>query len=186
MEEITDTYFYNIPNSMKTYWIEKIPFIDEREKNIFMLLLIGNNSLCIANRLGLELDEVLFDRDNLFKKIQLLEGVGVIGVARNVVKQIEKIKEEKESIKYCVYSLTFPDGKIYIGVSCDVNKRWSNGNGYRQNKPMHEAIIECGWDKVDKQILYSDLSYSDAREKERSLILEYKSLVPEYGYNRAL
>lgn len=184
MDEISDSYFHNIPEVLKTYWLEHIPFIDEREKNIFMLLLIGNNSLRIGYRMGLELDEVLFDRDNLFKKIQLLEGVGIVSSARNCVKKIEEAKIQKETTKYCVYSLTFPDGKIYIGVSCDVNKRWSNGHGYKQNKAMYEAIVECGWDKVDKQILYSDLPYEDARKKERSLILEYKSVEPELGYNR--
>lgn len=186
MDEVTDAYFYNMHGLLKTHWLESVPFIDEREKHIFILLLIGNDSISIAKRLGLELDEVLFDRENLFRKIQLLEGFGIVSNARNCVKNIEEIKAQKEATKYCVYSLTFPDGKIYIGVSCDVNRRWSNGNGYRQNKPMYEAIVECGWDNVDKQILYSDLSYGDAREKERSLILEYKSLEPEYGYNRTL
>lgn len=192
MGEIVDDYFHNIPGLLKTYWLENIPFIDEREKHILILLFIGNNSLCIAKRLGLKLDDVLFDRDNLFKKIQLFEGVDTVGNTCDFVENIEKIKEkiekvkEKNEMKYCVYSLTFPDGKMYIGLTCDATRRWSNGHGYRQNGPMHEAIAECGWDKVEKQILYSELSYGDAREKEKSLILEHKTLELEYGYNRTL
>lgn len=186
MEEVTDNYFYNIADVLKTYWIENMPFVDDREKHVFILLLIGNSSCCIARRLGLEINDVLFDRDNLFKKIQLLSGHDIISSVCNFKSHYERMEERKSEAIYCVYSLTFPDGKVYIGLTCDVNKRWSNGRGYKSNEPMHKAITECGWDNVNKEILYFDLPYKDARDKEKALIIERKSCDPEYGYNRTI
>ena len=41
---------------------------------------------------------------------------------------------------YNVYKHTFPDGKIYIGVSTNPLKRWSNGHGYYFNEELDKAI----------------------------------------------
>ena len=49
---------------------------------------------------------------------------------------------------YNVYKHTFPDGKIYIGVSINPLKRWSNGHGYYFNVELDKAIQEVGWENI--------------------------------------
>ena len=86
---------------------------------------------------------------------------------------------------YCVYILTSPDEKIYIGF-CSGNpiKRWQNGKGYRKNRDLSAAIQGFGWENFQKKIYREELNIDEARELERILILTYESWKPEYGYNR--
>lgn len=50
---------------------------------------------------------------------------------------------------------------------------------------MHfkRAIDECGWDGFLHEILYDNLSLTQAEQKEIELIKKYKCCDPEYGYN---
>lgn len=80
----------------------------------------------------------------------------------------------KEETHY-VYRFTFPDGKVYIGYTSDIARRWhGDGIGYISNKPMWYAIQECGWDNVKKEILFKLTGeYEEyARKLERKLIKE--------------
>ena len=87
---------------------------------------------------------------------------------------------------YCVYILTSPEEKLYIGY-CRGNPlhRWQNGKGYRKNKALSAAIRDFGWENFRKQIYREELNIDEARELERILILTYESWNPEFGYNRA-
>lgn len=93
--------------------------------------------------------------------------------------------------KYIVYMHIFPNGKKYIGMtSKKPNYRWENGlAGYTEHKQkaMYDAIKEYGWENVEHIILYENLSYEEASEKEIQLIKEYKTNChrygDEYGYN---
>lgn len=83
---------------------------------------------------------------------------------------------------YCVYEHVFPDGKRYIGVSKNPKKRWKqDGSGYISNRPMWEAIQKYGWKKIIHNIIASDLSREDAREKEKEEIQKADSI--RNGYN---
>lgn len=93
---------------------------------------------------------------------------------------------------YYVYKHTFPNGKVYIGITCQKPKaRWANGNGYLQvmkngkyRQPlMARAVIKYGWDNILHEILFSGLTKEEAECKEKELIAEYKSDNPEFGYN---
>lgn len=85
---------------------------------------------------------------------------------------------------YEVYKHTFPNGKVYLGItSYGAKERWHNGYGYRKQQMMWRAIQKYGWENVEHSILYSGLSESDAKEKEVELIKKYKSDQREYGYN---
>ena len=46
---------------------------------------------------------------------------------------------------YCVYEHIFPNGKKYIGISCDAEKRWRNGKGYETQPKIARAINKYGW-----------------------------------------
>lgn len=95
---------------------------------------------------------------------------------------------------YYVYKHTFPNGKVYIGITCQKPKaRWANGNGYLQvmkngkyRQPlMARAVIKYGWDNILHEILFSGLTKEEAETKEQELIAEYKSNNRDYGYNIA-
>ena len=85
---------------------------------------------------------------------------------------------------YTVYKHVSPSGKQYIGITKqDVEKRWSNGEGYKHCSYFYNAIQKYGWDNFEHIILYTNLSREKACEIEKSLIEELDLLNPEKGYN---
>lgn len=87
--------------------------------------------------------------------------------------------------KYFVYKHKFPNGKVYIGITCQNPKyRWNNGKGYTKSQiKMYNAIKKYGWENVEHSILYKNLTKEEAEEKEKDLIAFYKSYNDEFGYN---
>ena len=87
--------------------------------------------------------------------------------------------------KYCVYKLTSPFGKVYIGMTCQrIKERWQHGVGYEDNILFYADIQKYGWDNFKHEIIAENLSETEALKLEGELIHKYKSIFPEYGYNR--
>ena len=63
--------------------------------------------------------------------------------------------------EYSVYCHTFPNGKRYIGISSDCEKRWRNGKGYETQPKMDRAIKKYGWDNFQHIIVYENLTKED-------------------------
>lgn len=86
---------------------------------------------------------------------------------------------------YCVYKHTNKiNGKIYIGQTCQKpEKRWNNGEGYKDCTYFYSAIQTYGWDNFDHEILFEGLTLEEANVKEKELIAKYTSNNKEYGYN---
>lgn len=82
---------------------------------------------------------------------------------------------------YCVYEHIFPNGKRYIGISNNAEKRWRNGNGYKKQTKMAKAINHYGWDNIVHRIIVDGLSLEQAQRLEREFIDAYDSI--ENGYN---
>lgn len=85
---------------------------------------------------------------------------------------------------FCVYEHVFPNGKRYIGITSNAEKRWKNGEGYRTQGKIAKAIKHYGWDNVKHNVILDDL------DKEQAIILE-KYLISaldtiENGYNTAI
>lgn len=85
---------------------------------------------------------------------------------------------------FCVYEHVFPNGKRYIGITSNAEKRWRNGEGYRTQGKIAKAIKHYGWDNVKHNVILDDL------DKEQAIILE-KYLISaldtiENGYNTAI
>lgn len=77
------------------------------------------------------------------------------------------------------------NGKVYIGITSQKPEvRWNNGIGYRKTY-FHNAIKKYGWDNFEHIILFSNLTRSEAIEKEIDLIQIFNSTNQEYGYNIA-
>lgn len=87
---------------------------------------------------------------------------------------------------YFVYKHTFPNGKIYIGITDQKpERRWQNGSGYRRQPYVYNAIKKYKWVNVKHEILFSGLSKEEAENKEKELIAKYKSNQKAFGYNIA-
>lgn len=86
---------------------------------------------------------------------------------------------------YCVYAhINKINGKIYIGQTKNINRRWrSNGIEYEKSTYFYNAILEYGWDNFEHVILQSGLSKKEADEYEIYYIDYYHSKYNENGYN---
>ena len=83
---------------------------------------------------------------------------------------------------YTVYRHTFPNGKVYIGITGrDPEERWRNGKGYRKQDKVFNAILYYGWQNIKHDILYTGLSKAEAEAKEIELIARCDSV--KKGYN---
>lgn len=85
---------------------------------------------------------------------------------------------------YSVYRHVAPNGKVYIGMTKQSPKqRWQNGAGYRTQTRFYRAIQKYGWDSFSHEILFDGLTFEEAEEKEKELILQYQSFDKRFGYN---
>lgn len=95
----------------------------------------------------------------------------------------------RKSSTYCLYKLTFPNEKCYIGITRqNLNARWLCGHGYKPKKGktsiIDNAIKEFGWDNVIKEVLIDySMTKEEAAVAEIEYISKYNSNDPRYGYN---
>lgn len=76
------------------------------------------------------------------------------------------------------------NGKKYVGITNEpLNRRWRNGNGYKQNSHFYAAIQKYGWDNFYHIAAIENLSQNDACMLERLFIAIYKSTDRKFGYN---
>lgn len=72
--------------------------------------------------------------------------------------------------------------KGYVGITRqDCEDRWKNGNGYT-SQFFGSAIEKYGWDNFEHKILFTCLSKDEAITKEKEMIKQYNTIVPN-GYN---
>lgn len=89
-----------------------------------------------------------------------------------------------EDKKYCIYKLTTPENKFYIGVtSLNLRQRFQNGKGYKNCRLMKKAIEKFGWESIKKEVLYTTNNKEEAYNKEEYFIALFKSSDEKYGYN---
>lgn len=94
------------------------------------------------------------------------------------------VAQLKSQITFCVYILILPNHKMYVGQTHSSERRWKNGHGYQQNEVLYNDILEYGWKNIIKAIVHDNLTYKASLEKEKELILLYKTYLPEFGYNK--
>ena len=88
---------------------------------------------------------------------------------------------------YCVYKHTFPNGKVYIGITGQrPTHRWNNGKGYgHKQQYVASAIKKYGWENISHEIIEDGLTKEQACCAEIRYIKLYKSNERKYGYNVA-
>lgn len=145
--------------------------LTKQEKDILDLTLQGYSIKEISNELSYSESTIQRRRKSIYEK-----------TLQYMIEDDDEDDSIEENI-YCVYILIFPNNKVYIGQTLDTQKRWNNGNGYKSNKNMYEDIQKYGWNNITKRIVYDNLTYEQSLEKEKELIIHYKSNLPEYGYN---
>lgn len=85
---------------------------------------------------------------------------------------------------YTVYMHIAPNGKKYIGITCqDPSRRWRNGSGYKKNRHFFAAINKFGWKNIRHEVLFEGLTEAEAKEREIEMIAFFRSNDPKYGYN---
>lgn len=83
---------------------------------------------------------------------------------------------------YVIYKHTnLKNGKVYIGVTKNVKKRWRDGFGYKENNEFFKDIVKYGWDNFSHEILMENLNKQQSLYYEKIYIYKYNSV--ENGYN---
>ena len=90
--------------------------------------------------------------------------------------------DTKISMTWTIYKHTSPEGKSYIGQTCqkNVNQRWRDGKGYIENKqPLFKnAIIKYGWSNFKHEILEKDIkTLEEANKKEKYYIDLFRTYI---------
>lgn len=83
---------------------------------------------------------------------------------------------------WVVYKHISPSGKVYIGITSNIKRRWEGkGKAYKACNKFYNAIQKYGWDNIKHEILYTDLSEQEAKAKEIELISYYKACNISYN-----
>ena len=91
---------------------------------------------------------------------------------------------------WTIYEHITPSGKRYIGITSQKpEKRWLNGNHYYKGTAFRCAIDKYGWNDIQHNILFDDLTEKEAKWLENYLICYYWTFVgfkDSKGYNMTL
>ena len=92
---------------------------------------------------------------------------------------------KKEKI-YSLYVHIFPNNKVYVGITSSVPQiRWGkNGNNYKAQSLIWNAIQKYGWDNIEHIVLLQTKFKDEIEKQEKYFITEvYHSNERDNGYN---
>jgi len=93
------------------------------------------------------------------------------------------------SDEWSVYKLSFPNGKLYFGISSELAKRLrahKNSHGNKNGRRVvSDAITKYGWESVVVEVVECGLVSEDAYRIEQELIAKYGTQDFSKGYNIA-
>lgn len=86
---------------------------------------------------------------------------------------------------YCVYiHRNKINNKIYIGMTGqNPEQRWQNGRHYKTCPHFNRAIQKYGWENFEHIIFMNNLTYTQAEDIERKLIILFDAQNVNIGYN---
>lgn len=86
---------------------------------------------------------------------------------------------------WTVYVHISPSNKRYVGITSqkNLNGRWRNGKGYKNNPHFVNAINKYGWENFEHKVLANELPEDVAKQMEKDYIKKYNSINPDFGYN---
>lgn len=71
---------------------------------------------------------------------------------------------------YCVYKLTSPNGKVYIGQTNNFNQRMIEHKNCKKKNKLYNCIRKYGWENFKKEIIGYSETKEMVNELEESLI----------------
>ncbi len=187
----TFEYYFDYTDKEIDYLFNSLS-LTNREKKLLKDLTNGmtmdkmaNKYKCSTRTIGRIRKKLFFKTKDILKQINVIYG--------DNIKQPQNIKNRDNQkyndlclSSYCVYILIFPNNKVYIGQTINPTTRWcGNGIGYKTNKEMYNDIIEYGWKNITKKVIFRNLTLEESLEKEKEMIIHYKSNIPIYGYNKS-
>ena len=89
-----------------------------------------------------------------------------------------------EERNYKLYLHITPSDKRYYGITGKekVEDRWDKGKGY-SNQYFCRAINKYGWDNIQHEVIFDNLTKEEACLLEQCYIALYDTINPKYGYN---
>lgn len=86
-------------------------------------------------------------------------------------------------MNYCVYLLTFPNNKKYVGITNNFERRMSQHEHTSKIKKskVYCAIKKYGWETIIKEIILDNVTKEEIEQKEIELIAQFDSI--KNGYN---
>lgn len=89
--------------------------------------------------------------------------------------------------QYLVYMHTAPNGKKYIGITCQkLSRRWHAGQGYKSNTHFYRAIKKYGWANIKHEVIADNLAKEKACELEQLYIKKLGTRDQKKGYNNTI
>ena len=196
MKQTRNVYYYDYSPEVYDF-IMNSNILKYSEKQLLKDIINNNKVKYLANKYNCSEMTICRRRKNIYKKTECLlkytkkDGNIEKYYENNNKKKIKIIEDDEfkvideDTSLYKVYLLTFPNNKVYIGITSQNEKdRWKKGEGYINNEIMYNDILKYGWINIKKNILYKNLLFDEARDKEKELIIHYKSHLKKYGYNR--
>jgi len=105
------------------------------------------------------------------------EVVGLEGVTMEAVMVIE------EERKHCIYMITSPSGKSYVGQTNNYNRRMAEHKGGHCKKSLLWIVVDkYGWENLTKEILHKNLTLEEANYLEELEVFVRNTITPD-GYN---
>lgn len=90
------------------------------------------------------------------------------------------------SKNFIIYVHIAPNGKLYIGQTCQtLSDRSRNGKGYKDSPLFYKAIKKYEWNQFQHIVLIENLDMERANVFEELLIEKYKTNNRKFGYNIA-
>jgi hypothetical protein len=88
---------------------------------------------------------------------------------------------------WCVYMHEHrKNGRRFFGATDKKpTNEWQNGEGHRASPRLYEAIKASGWDAFRHEILYTNLTRTEAERLVEVLVVKYGTRDPACGYNEA-
>ena len=83
---------------------------------------------------------------------------------------------------YLIYKHTCPNGKSYIGITSDYEKRCIQHQKTRNCSAFYDAIMFFGWDNIKHEILIDGITKEQAMILESKFIMSHETFFP-VGYN---
>lgn len=84
---------------------------------------------------------------------------------------------------WTVYKHVSPSGKVYVGISSNIDRRWAAHGFYYCHKEtiFSRAILKYGWENFEHIVISSGLTKEEACSEEKKLIAYYKRLGISYN-----